>query len=124
MSREEVLSRLKSFFDENGMFERCKTNSMNQKIFKLLLSLSTGLAFESGWDVEIKLRKGGNSAGTSDVVRIRALSEITVSCLANFVHIYTVLLFAQWQTISIEDRGRLETPLLFQSLADLRVTML
>lgn len=26
------------------------------------------LTFEPGWDVDIKLRKGGNSAGTSDVV--------------------------------------------------------
>ena len=30
----------------------------------------TGLTFESGWSVDIKMRKAGSSAGTSDVVRV------------------------------------------------------
>eukprot|EP00889_Picochlorum_renovo_P005039 jgi/Picre1/32069/NNA_007417.t1 len=58
-TKEEVLDRLKVFFEENN------------------------LTFEPGWDVDIKLRKGGNSAGTSDVYyfspsgkRFRSRTEI------------------------------------------------
>lgn len=73
-----------------------------------------GLQYEAGWDVEIKLRKGGSSAGTSDVVRGCLQRDVSMSdqslgreriglmCCGVCV---AVLLLSDWEAFPIQDRG-------------------
>jgi len=86
MNQEDsLLDRLRAFFAENGTTERRHEKAECEK-YGLICSpimttvsritiasdiLRAGKELEKGWRVEIKHRKGGNSAGTSDAVSVK-----------------------------------------------------
>lgn len=68
-TKEEVLDRLKVFFEENSALDPVPDHPFLSLDYNLgIIHVFIDLRFEPGWDVDIKLRKGGNSAGSSDVV--------------------------------------------------------
>lgn len=86
MNQEDsLLDRLKTFFAENGTIESwpekaeceayeiefwsCSVIETRNPIVSDILC--AGKELDEGWRVEIKQRKGGSSAGTSDAVSVK-----------------------------------------------------